>query len=50
LVNVTTGIDDFSHIEIVAGLKGDEDVVLPQGQNKLEDGMTVQVHRDIPGP
>ena len=45
-VDVTTGIDDFSHIEIVMGLKGDEDVVLPQGQIKLQDGMAVQVRRD----
>jgi multidrug efflux pump subunit AcrA (membrane-fusion protein) len=45
-VDVTTGIDDFSHIEIMAGLKGDEDVVLPQGQIKLQDGMAVQVRRD----
>lgn len=50
LVDVGTGIDDFSHIEITAGLKGDEDIVLPQGQKKLTDGMAVQIRHDTAQP
>ena len=50
LVDVTTGIDDFSHIEIASGLKGDEDIILPQGQQRLEDGMAVQIRRDTAPP
>lgn len=50
LVDVTTGLDDFSHIEIAAGLKGDEDIILPQGQKPLEDGMAVQIRYDTTAP
>lgn len=50
LVDVTTGIDDFSHVEIVAGLQGNEDIILPQGQKKLEDGMAVQIRQNPERP
>ena len=50
LVDVTLGIDDFNHIEIAAGLKGDEDIILPQGQQRLEDGMAVQIHATATTP
>jgi membrane fusion protein (multidrug efflux system) len=50
LVDVSTGIDDFSHIEIVTGLNGNEDVILPQGRKTLENGMAVQIRRDTAQP
>jgi len=31
LLPVKTGLEDFTHVEIITGLKGDETVILPEG-------------------
>jgi hypothetical protein len=49
LIPVTPGRDFGTEIEIVAGLKGDESVVL-NPSDSLNDGATVQVVADKAAP
>ena len=41
LLPVKTGLEDFTHVEIISGLKGDETVILTEGQ-ELSAGQAVQ--------